>query len=58
MTPQALFGWGVVAVTLAIFADITSTAELAVAFAWLILVAVLLHSGPRVFTNIQTVVGG
>ena len=57
MTPQALFAWGVVAVTLAIFADINSTSELAVAFAWLVLIAVLFNSGGKVFDNISAVVG-
>ena len=58
MTPQSLFGWGVIAVTLAIFADIDATSEVAVAFAYLILLAVLFHSGPKVFGSIATVVGG
>lgn len=58
MTPQALFGWGVIAITLAIFADIDTTADLAVAFAWLVLIAVLFNSGPKVFNSISSIVGG
>lgn len=58
MTPSALVGWGFIAIALAIFADIDATAEVAQAFAWLVLIAVLFHSGPAVFTQFQAVVGG
>lgn len=58
MTAQSLFGWAVVAIILSIFADIESTSEIAVAFAWLILIAVLFNSGIKVFDGISSVFEG
>ena len=58
MTPQSLFAWGVIAVTLSIFADIPSTSDLAVAFAYLVLLAVLFNSGAKVFDGITAALGG
>ncbi len=58
MTFQALVGWAFVAVTLTVFADIDSTAEIATAFAWLILIAVLFESGPQVFDTLAGLIGG
>jgi hypothetical protein len=58
MTPQALLAWGFIAVSLSVFADIPQTAEVAVAFAYLILLAVLFHSGARIFDGITAFLGG
>lgn len=58
MTPAALFGWAVIAIALSIFADIESTSEVAVAFAWLILIAVLFNYGVKLFDGISAIVGG
>lgn len=52
MTPKALLAWGFIAVTLAIFADIPQTADVSVAFAYLILLAVLLQNGVKVFEGL------
>lgn len=54
MTPKALLAWGFIGVTLAIFADIPPTSDVAVAFAYLILLAVLFHSGVKVFTGLSS----
>jgi hypothetical protein len=53
MTPVALLGWGFMAITIAVFADIPATSDVAVAFAYLILLAVLFHSGAKVFDGLS-----
>lgn len=57
MTPQSLLAWGFIAVSLAVFADIDTTSEVAVAFAYLILVAVLFKSGAKVFGGFTAAIG-
>jgi len=58
LSPQNLFGWAVLFVILIALADIDSTAELASAFAFLIMVTVLLAFGPDAFNNITRMLGG
>jgi hypothetical protein len=57
MTIQRFMAWGVVAFSLIVLAEVPSTSQLAVAFAYLILVSVLLTVGPSAFANIQAMFG-
>lgn len=52
-----LIGFGILFIMLSFAADFDSTADLARAFAFLILVATLLNSGGAAFTNIGTLAG-
>jgi hypothetical protein len=56
-TPQALFGWMGLFVFLTILSDIEATAELADAFAILILISTMLLVGPEAFTNVSKLFG-
>lgn len=58
MTAQTWAGWGFLLVFLTVAADIPATESLAVAFAYLILVAVLLRYGPEAFAWITAVTTG
>jgi hypothetical protein len=58
LSPQNLFGWAVLFVILIALADIDSTAALASAFAFLVMVTVLLAFGPDAFNNITRMLGG
>lgn len=53
MTAERIAAWGVVIFTLIVLAEFNSTAELSVAFAYLILLSVLLTVGPVAFDNIS-----
>ena len=57
MTQQALIGWAVLTVFLVAGADIESTSKLAQAFAWLVLLAVLMGYGPAAFTRLTRAMG-
>jgi hypothetical protein len=54
MTPRFVLGWIVLAGFLIIASDFPATSELALAFAYLILISVLLVAGPDAFNNITT----
>lgn len=56
MTARVVFGWLVVGGFLLILADIPATSELAVSFAYLMLVAALLAAGPAAFDNLTRLV--
>lgn len=61
MTAQRLAAWGFVIFTLIVLAEFNATAELSVAFAYLILLSVLLTVGPVAFDNLSkmfTTTGG
>lgn len=57
MTIQRFMAWSVVAFSLIVLAEVPSTAQLSVAFAYLILISVLLTVGPAAFANIQAMFG-
>lgn len=56
MTAQRIAAWGVVVFVLIVFAEFDATAELSVAFAYLILLSVLLTVGPVAFDNLSKMV--
>jgi hypothetical protein len=56
MSAQRIAAWGVVVFTLIVLAEFDVTAELAVAFAYLILLSVLLTVGPVAFDNLSKMV--
>lgn len=58
MTAQGFYGWGVLLILLVAAADFDATADVAAAFAVLLLVSVLLIYGPAAFDWLTTVVGG
>lgn len=53
MTAERIAAWGVVIFALIVLAEFNATAELSVAFAYLILLSVLLTVGPVAFDNIS-----
>jgi succinate-acetate transporter protein len=56
--PQALLGWAVLFVIFIALADLDATAELATAFAFLLLLTIVLAFGPDMFNNITRMLGG
>ncbi len=56
--PQRVAAFVVVTLSLLVAADLPQTAELAVAFAYLIMVGVLVAAGPTAFARISTLTGG
>lgn len=56
--PQQLAGWALLTFILFAMSDLTSTAEVAVAFAWLIFISVLLLYGVDLFDRLSDMVGG
>lgn len=55
---QRIIAGGIVFFTLVLFADIPATSQLAVAFAYLILLSAALTVGPVAFSRVSNVVGG
>jgi hypothetical protein len=54
MTPRFVLGWVILASVLVIAGDFPATSELALAFAYLILIAVLLIAGEPAANNLAT----
>lgn len=57
MTVPVAAGWAVMFLTLIVFTDIEATAELSVAFGWLILISIALAYGTDAFRNFSAVIG-
>lgn len=55
---QNLIAWGVLVAMLSLASDIDATSDIAVAFAFLILVAALLSSGTDAIKNLDTLITG
>lgn len=55
---RRIFAGGIVFFTLVILADIPATSEVAVAFAYLILLSAALTVGPVAFARVSSAVGG
>lgn len=53
---QNLLGWGVLFISLSAMTDFDTTRELAIAFAWLILIASLAYRGKAFFDKLDTLV--
>lgn len=56
--PQQLAGWALLTFILFAMTDLESTAEVAVAFAWLIFISVMLLYGVDLFNRLSDMVGG
>jgi hypothetical protein len=52
-TANTVFAWGFLFVSLMVLADLKPTQKLSVAFAYLILLSVLLEFGPQAFANLS-----
>jgi hypothetical protein len=50
---QAMFGWAVLFVLTTVASDIPGIGELAAAFAWLLLLSILIIYGPTALANVQ-----
>lgn len=57
MTVPVAAGWGMMFLMLVVLTDIEATAELSVAFAWLILISIALAYGADAFRNFSAVLG-
>jgi hypothetical protein len=57
-TAKNAFGFAVLFTFLIIGADVPATADLSIAFAWLILLSVLMLFGPVAFKNLSGIFGG
>lgn len=55
--PQVLAGWAVLFVIFIALADLDATAELATAFAFLLLLSIVLAFGPDMFNNLAAALG-
>lgn len=55
VTLNAVVAWGVLFLLFVAMTDIPMTQQVAAAFAWLLLVSVLLKYGPDAFTTITTI---
>lgn len=56
MTARMVLGWLIVGGMLIVLADIPATSDLAVSFAYLMLIAALLAAGPAAFDNLTRLV--
>lgn len=52
---QAVFGWAVLFVMLIVASDVPGLGDLAAAFAWLLLLSILIIYGPAAFNNLQRI---
>lgn len=55
---QAVFGWMVLFVLLIVVSDVPGLGDLAAAFAWLLLLSILIIYGPAAFSNLTRLAGG